>query len=336
MSALLRMSGAFVLGVGLFLGGTWVYGAKHGYVRDVHPIAEVRGAYREAGGPILFFGSSVAYKAGKADTDRRDLAHMLSDRLGGERVIGCTHDAYHPGIFLKYARMIRGLPHAPKRVIVPVNLRAFSPSWHLHPSWQFRTLSDALQRGTDLEGGALAEWIADQKVLPHEGVRRVFLLQARRRERPPDRFSFGDGGRMTFAEFDRVYYSEPEAEEERLEKLRMQYRVHYLDGIGGDHEMLAALIDLHREFTGMGSACLFYLTPINVEELEGLWPGTLPEVRRNVRFVTERLGGAGAEVLDLHDLLPGRHFISPKFSTEHIDAAGKRQVIDRIVQVLMK
>ena len=47
------------------------------------------------------------------------------------------YDAYHIGIYLEYAQYIVAQENLPQVVIIPINLRSFSPEWDMRPEYQF-------------------------------------------------------------------------------------------------------------------------------------------------------------------------------------------------------
>ena len=92
---------------------------------------------------IVYLGdSTLSYPLGEVTTGEI-LQEMLPDYTLGE----ISHPAYNLDLYLRYVRYIVRSPHRPQVVIVPINMRSFSPEWDMRPGYQFEQVKKALALG---------------------------------------------------------------------------------------------------------------------------------------------------------------------------------------------
>ena len=100
---------------------------------------------------VFLFGSSVEKYTNRNDKDKRSISEMidsLSDKYHVESISG---NAYHMDMFLALSKyIIKNLSH-PKLIIVPINMRTFSPEWDKRPEYQFEKEKKILNGFTFLE-----------------------------------------------------------------------------------------------------------------------------------------------------------------------------------------
>jgi hypothetical protein len=86
---------------------------------------------------VLYLGDSVVERISKYDVDTRTLGTMVGDCLQGKLSVAyIAHSAYHLRIFYGFIQVIKTLKRRPHVIILPINLRSFSPQWDLNPVWQ--------------------------------------------------------------------------------------------------------------------------------------------------------------------------------------------------------
>ena len=85
------------------------------------------------GADIIFLGdSTMIYPAGEVST-----AEILQE-FQPLRIVGqVAHAAYNLDLYRYYAGYIARFYQRPKVVIIPINMRSFSPEWDLRPIYQF-------------------------------------------------------------------------------------------------------------------------------------------------------------------------------------------------------
>src|SRR5688500_14215929 len=86
---------------------------------------------------ILIFGDSVMERVADDDVDRRPLHQMIKDSLLPRyHCISISYSAYNPKIYYYFVKSLEKLKKYPKIIVLPINIRAFSPQWDLRPHWQ--------------------------------------------------------------------------------------------------------------------------------------------------------------------------------------------------------
>ena len=88
---------------------------------------------------VLYFGDSTLWYPRGAETTPQILQTLLPDQTVGE----VSHAAYGFEVYHAYAEAAAreleagGDAQAPAWVVLPVNMRSFSPEWNLRPGYQF-------------------------------------------------------------------------------------------------------------------------------------------------------------------------------------------------------
>ncbi|HVE38740.1 MAG TPA: hypothetical protein VNM14_02560 [Planctomycetota bacterium] len=78
---------------------------------------------------IVYFGDSVLASSYGGDVDRRSIAAMLKDQLGGPSVTLVQYPGYELEIYRDFLEYTARQPQRPRAVVVPINLRSLGPGW---------------------------------------------------------------------------------------------------------------------------------------------------------------------------------------------------------------
>lgn len=94
---------------------------------------------------LLAFGDSVSVRFSKDDPDTRSLIDLFADYCEPRNinVFDCSYSAFHPGVYEAISQMVCRFEHRPSVVVIPINLRCFSPQWDLNPKWQHNEIIDS-------------------------------------------------------------------------------------------------------------------------------------------------------------------------------------------------
>lgn len=85
---------------------------------------------------IVFLGDSVIGTAYVKDMDHRSISAILAD-LTGVDVLDWSHAGHAQKQLSFRLKAILRSQYVPQAVVIPVNLRGFSPCWEKNPHWQF-------------------------------------------------------------------------------------------------------------------------------------------------------------------------------------------------------
>lgn len=290
----------------------WVWPVRSGELMPSHLLKCVRrldGCIR-SDVDIVMFGDSVLTHVPDKDTDRRAISDILADLQPDLRVAAVHHPAFHLGVYDAMVRYILrdGDPQL-RFVVVPINMRSFSTSWHMEPRYQFEDLLWYLR----YEG-----WGYRLAYRPLH----VFKALAPSLSEP----EFQDLPIYIDGKFDaRV------ADYVDDESSRTGFRLHYMEQLNPDHPKLRALASLARVARDAGLEVVFYVTPLNLrygETIEGTNLQTTVEA--NIRAVQSALSPFGQQALDLSAGIPPSFFVSNRTAGEHLNEKGRRFVAREI------
>lgn len=293
------------------------------------PVATLVGAFvPDAPNPdVLLFGDSVVHRVARGDRQRKGLATLVTEGLQPAQVCSVVGDGYHPGLYRPLVKIVAAAGRPPRLVILPVNLRSFSPQWSEHPLWRHDDLIAAAE-----------SYLAQ----PSRGIPRITTRQREYAIRN-DRYLgitcryIGDS-RTQVSEF--VSAIRHRHRDPALELLRQRaiFTFHYMFELSQDNKMLKSLVSLIREVKALGALLLVYVTPVNVEAGEHLLgPLFLKTVTRSVGLiegaVKEAMEGEAGAYHDWATLLPARAFFHMLDPAEHLNESGRSELSERIVQV---
>ena len=86
---------------------------------------------------IIYIGDSAIRSTAKSDRDKSSIVEMLARIYPSGAIGDLSHGAYHLGIYEAFLKHIAKSSIKPRAVILPINLRSFSPGWDMLPAYQF-------------------------------------------------------------------------------------------------------------------------------------------------------------------------------------------------------
>lgn len=277
------------------------------------PLAKIGKAFGTHRGAIewLIFGDSVAERISRFDSDPRPLYQMMQDTLASPAsAYAITHSAYNVKIYYLYLRLLCALGMQPNRIVLPLNLRSFSPQWYLNPLFQCATHVDSMLGALRDKGVALdASSFRSAALRPFLRIRLTYPMI----------------GEVSIAEIQNILRSNPTTEQDRIRRKRLIFSFHYLNETPGDHpllELLEALVDFCQQ-QGIGVSA--YFTPVNH------WAGNkyLGEqfakvIEANVQTAARRLRAVSYADYSL-SAAPGSFFHEDE-ATEHLSDGGRSRL----------
>ena len=268
---------------------------------------------------ISMFGDSVAERVSRHDSDSRTLAQMVSDAVAPRTLLALTRSAHQPAIYEPLLRALLLQPRRPRVLILPINLRCFSPQWMFSPDWQFAQ-----------EQKILAGYLADPKS-PFGAVADVLHDAQAHRAFDVIEVSYELSAARTIGDFKTIIATKPATDGERLRRAREIFVYHYTHRLGPDNERLAVLRSCLKLASDLVERVVLYTTPINHEAGARCVGSRFGEiVRANVSVLKSAAGENGIELLDWSELLPETAFFHEDLATEHLNDVGRRQLATRI------
>ncbi|MDQ1352102.1 MAG: hypothetical protein QG657_2408 [Acidobacteriota bacterium] len=269
---------------------------------------------------IIFFGDSTITARGQDDNDKRSIAAMLQDIAPQSSVGSVTHPAYHIGIYLEFCKYIVRQGYRPSILIIPINMRSFSPGWDRQPHYQFEIQTIVLR------GGILKTiLLAFYKPLMMFKYNFFTISQQEFLNTPVFCGNRQVGVIKDFNNNSYVKYSVKNM------KNQLIYCYMYDLSLSPRHRKLENLVEIARLLTKNNIKSLFYITPIDWETGEKHLPGEfLKQLQQNTRLIHSLLSAEGVEVLDISTALPPNYFAWHLYPNEHLNQRGRMYVAEQL------
>ncbi len=278
---------------------------------------------------VLCMGDSVWERLSRDDVDQRNIGQMLQDDLRTTLDVGLiSHSAYNLQIFLNFIKALAKMKNRPKYMVLPINLRSFSPQWFLNPLWQF-----------EHEKKVLEEYFANpaMKIPVLEQVIESPSLYNSFDATPVD-YQFSDY--KTIHEFRTLIASVPIFEEEVFFRLRQIFIFHYMHPLVDTHPLLKYLDEALRILADMKIKTFVYITPINYQAgVRFCGEDFSFRVALNTAVVQEvvtrhRENGMVGYV-DYGTLLGSEYFFNLDNATEHLNENGRKILAEHLEKQLI-
>ncbi len=286
--------------------------------------------YLAEGVDVLYLGDSTLMLPVGEVTTGEILQELLPDRDIGQ----IAHPAYGLDLFHDYTVYMDRHGKWPQTLIVPINLRSFSPAWDMRPAYQFEQERRILAMGLPwarlllrpLEVfGYFRPPISRQDFLDapvYDGD--VIVGQVRDFET----LAAGD----VMQEGAENAYREVELVDEETAQAVLTY--HYMSHLKWYHRKLDAMVALAELAAENGVDVLFYISPVNVEQGERFLGEAFSErFADNIRVVQARLEAASLDNVTLLNLA----FDLPAYDltdTEHLTESGKEYVAEYVASAV--
>lgn len=267
---------------------------------------------------IVQFGDSTDAHCDPADTDRRAIHESVHEALRPRVLLPATRPAYHLAVYEAYAHAIARLPARPRCVVVPINLRSFSPTWCRRPQYQYAELRYSFE-WTPFVYDALIHPLMVGKVVSLSPVsEREFL------ETPV----FDGADRIgSVATLERCFQASSLTNEQKKHVVAYMYGQELTD----EHPFLHALASLVTTLRAAGVAPIVYVTPID-HETAARWggPDLQDRVSHNVSVIQRVLASRGSRAVDLSFALGSGAFSYRVVPNEHLKSGGRSFVASAI------
>ncbi len=292
------------------------------------PLATLLDAYGPGGSApeVLYFGGSESLEVSWSDWSKKPLGKMVRRRLDPARMCQVTQTAYNSRVYLAALRALAAMPLRPKVVMVPINLRQFSPPWSSNPNFGFQGEIEAMEQYADD---------------PSVGVATVDPFPRRsdfiRTGADPETWqqymdtpvSYSGLPHRTIGEFMAQIDKPAVTAGDREHRAKLAYEFNYRFPPDGDHVRLRAAAEVFAQVEALGSQIVCWFHPLNHEvgrELLGVaWDESIDALAEMVR---DRCGPSN-HIHDWLELLPQDCFYD---SVEHFNETGRAIVANRMAE----
>jgi hypothetical protein len=279
---------------------------------------------RRKAAEVLYLGDSVLERISWNDGDNRTLDRMLAGRLAGRKRLLCiSHSAYHLKVFYHLLHILKRTRQKPELVIVPINMRSFSPQWDLNPAWQFDEEIDVLKKYSKTPGMKIPVLGKPVDSVPLTGAEKLMEVK----------YPFTELNRL--GEFYDLIKSNPSMEDEKRQRKKQIYIFHYLHPLSATHPKLQALPMIMELLRELHIGLLVYVTPINYQGgARFIGEGFIDVLRANIGvardLIAQFTGRDAFRFLDLSEALSSEYFFHPDEATEHLNQDGRAQLAEKI------
>jgi hypothetical protein len=242
-------------------------------------------------GELVYFGDSVVQTAAIGDTDPRLLPDMLAAEVD-EPVLRVSQAATSCEMHAAWLRFASRLTPPPRAVIIPVNLRAFSPHWERNPGWVFTDAAAMIDHPLYARLLSVMEWDWGRPTDDEFRATPVFV-----------------GGALvgTIAELDAIDAGYLPTAEVR----RSRYLVRFAADIDRSRR-LGAFEDLVHEANASRFPVILYLTPIDVDQArEHVDEATYANLEANLEVLRAALRTTRWPSVDLSETVRAQDFDHP-------------------------
>jgi acetyl esterase/lipase len=286
--------------------------------------------YLADGVDIVYFGDSTLSLPEGEVTTGEILQELLPDYVVGE----ISHPAYGLDLYLNYIKYIVRSNHHPDTIIVPINMRSFSPEWDMRPAYQFEKETKILTLGVPLSRmffrplkvfGLFHPPISQsqfENAPVYDGDTLVGTVKDFEGETASEQLQ-GDAGN--------VYRQVKLEDDEKAEDI---LKYHYMFGLKPDHRKLKAMLRIAELADKNDMHVIFYITSVNYLLGERFLGSAFSErLAANIEVVQSLLAAnrtANMTVLDLGFGLEAYAFVD----MEHLTEIGKEYVAEQVAQAI--
>jgi hypothetical protein len=290
---------------------------------------------------ILYFGDSVVERVSRDDVDKTPLGQIVANRLRPSyTTCVISHSGYRPGIYLALSRVLDSAKKKPSLVILPINIRSFSPQWDWNPDFDFEREIVAINRYHRDPQKKMIRLVPTNQIPVGFWKRQAFL----RRE---VQYPLSSCKRIRhFVDIIANKSKDPCAVDFRWKQI---FIFHYLYPLEANHRQLGYLQTLLSFLRDLGIPVVSYLTPINYQA--GVrYAGDVFKalVLENVGKILQRMAGKPLSAIsdtiykgpkltlaDWTFLLTEKFFFHRNEPTEHLNESGRNKLSDGIVRLVL-
>lgn len=273
---------------------------------------------------IVYFGDSTINWAPTSDVNQESMPGLLQRLLPVNRVAMIEHASYQMDVYEAYARYIVRKNYHPQVVIIPINLRSFSPEWDKQPLWQFEKEKITLAMKDTF-------WMKFYKPL---SVFKYFEPRITRFEYEQTKVFDGRTSVGRIRDFDN-----PDFKIFSDEKMKKKLFFRYVYPLAVEHRKIKALVATAQLLKAHGVQPIFYITPVDFQTIEQyLGKDSLARITQNIELIKNSLSLSGVTFLDFSYSLGTEDFCwredgeGPFYPNEHLRLRGRMMVVKLLVE----
>ncbi len=274
---------------------------------------------------ILFFGDSVIHEFGPTDTDHSTIAQMLEKFNPPGSVKDLSHGAYEMRVFDAYLSNIARSGQHPKAIIIPINLRAYSPVKDREPVYQFAKETFILTTQIPF---------IEYFYRPLAIFRAINLYPISTEEYLATPLYWGDklvGHISDYARIDATYKNPT------YDDIRDFMIYEHLYPLKPDDRNIIALEDIAQTARAHNLNVVFYVTPIDYQHGDRYVGKVFGEtIKSDAQMLCDIVKAHDLPCLDLSTALTSNYFIDSVYINVHLKEAGRAFVAQKVYDAFFK
>jgi hypothetical protein len=270
---------------------------------------------------VIYFGDSTITSFAEFEENKDFISTLLQEMQPNQTIGRISYPAYHLGVFLEYARYIVNQKHLPQVVIIPINLRSFSPGWDLNPGYQFDKEVRFLQQNNNLFVKAFDTSLSIFRWYKPKITQKTF-----------ETTSVYNGSEKVgvVEEFEKIF-----SEASTLANKGNILIYNYLYDLRPEHRKLQSMLELVDIYHANNIHVILYITPIDYQLGESLLGDSFSEqVTQNTALITSMLAEKDVVLLDLSNCLTSEYFGWHEYPNEHLNENGRFFVAEKLSREL--
>jgi hypothetical protein len=285
---------------------------------ELRQLRSMERAYGGSRGPeLLMFGESNMVWTLRDEEDRRHLAEMIRDELGGElKLEGLVGPGYNPRIIMAMLSALPACASQPQVVIVPMSILMATSSWLAHPVLGYEVVAQEMRQLIEA-GGARPKRLPP----PTEAAWETYD------HRPAPSLI---GARRTMGEVRLITSATPTTRWQQAIRLRHLMDSYNAETLEPETPGVKLVADMATMLRNQGLKSVAYTPPINLDVCEKtLGADARAHILRNADVLAtayqDAVGDSGS-VVNAVAVCPGNEFADPL----HLKEAGRRRLASDI------
>lgn len=302
------------------------YKKQHGF-DNITQIKNHMKTFKKRNELLILGDSTMIYNndLGKKTSETQPMKDILVNKLSPDYDVEVdSGSAYLPAYYYGIVKLMEVNKTFPKKVLLPINLRSFSPSWEINPKYSHWQIISVIKEFLDQEYNEQVDFYNCDKLVDWVdflNLDKKFYLTTITKIR----------------EFEKVLESRPKSKEDKQIKMSLIYIYHYLYDLTHEHRQLKLLINSINMLTKNNVEVIPYIVPINYEACcKYLGDNFVNCVSKNIEVIRREVKQKcnGLDIIDYSKRLEAKFF--PHFDeyTEHLNYEGRLCFSDILVNLI--
>ena len=264
---------------------------------------------------VYYFGDSTLATTGHNDKDNRAIPEILSAILSTD-IAMINGGGYHTGLYLGYVNYLISHRVQPKLLVLPINMRSFSQQWDTNPVYTFKE-----------DHFFINNYIVATMLSKPISIYFPSLLDVNNTDDLDKWLTLPVMDYDTKAGIVRDFQG---TEYEKVSHDNMVKKIifHYRYKLDVNHPKIKELNMLIQACNANNIKLILYITPVDVDFCNYVYPGTKDIIKHNVDLVVMAINNNGATVIDLSRKLTTEYFSwrDNLYPNEHLNEFGRMYV----------